>query len=204
MTEAHESRRPANENRRGAATGAERKANSAALALDARLSGPLAPLENALDDLLGEKASYQLPTGFKDFLVKVAPWASLASGILGLLTAISLWRVGHYVNQMADYANQLSAMYGAPTRAGNLGVLFWISIVMILIFAALAFMAFPGLRARKKIGWNIMFYSMLASVLYSVVSLFYYGGGFGSFIGSLLAAIIGLYLLFQVRSRYTV
>jgi hypothetical protein len=33
--------------------------------------------------------------------------------------------------------------------------------------------------------------------------LFYYGGGFGSFIGSLLGAIIGLYLLFQVRSRYT-
>lgn len=203
MTEAQELSGSKDTNHRGGMAGAGHKTNGAASSLDARLSGPLAPLEKSLDDIFGSKASYQLPVGFKDFLVKVAPWLSLASGILGLLSALSLWRLASSVNEFVDYANQLSVAYGGPVQARDTGFLLWVSLAMIVLFSILAFLAFPGLRARKKVGWNIMFYSMLASVLYSVVSIFYYGG-FGSLVGSLIGTAIGLYLLFQVRSRYTV
>lgn len=180
---------------------AEEKASSAAKALDAKLSGPLAPVEKALNDVLGEKSGLKLPKNAKEGLVKIAPWLSLIGGVLGILSAISLWRAAHQVNVWVDYANQLSAQLGGPTT-NNLGVTFWLSIIMMVIFAALALLAFPGLKDKKKTGWNIAFYSMLAQVVYGVVSLFYSGGGFGSLGLSLVSAGVGFFLLFQVRSYY--
>lgn len=185
-----------------AASSAEQKASEAAAAVSAKLSGPLAPLEKALDGALGEKAAYKLPKSARDGLVTAAPWLSLVGGIAGILSAIGLWRAAHYVNQWVDYANRLSASFGGPTQTQQLGLFFWLSLIAMIVFAILALLAFPGLKARKKTGWNLAFYSALANVAYSVVSLFYSGGGFGTFITAALGSVIGLYLLFQVRSAY--
>lgn len=184
------------------ASSAEQRADSAAAVVSAKLSGPLAPLEKSLDNVFGEKAAYKLPKNAKDVLVKIAPWLTLASGVLGILSAISLWRAAHYVNEWVDYANQISASFGGPTQANKLGLFFWLSLASLLLFSVLAFLAFPGLKNRKKTGWNLVFYSALASLVLSVVSLFYEGGGFGSFLMTGLASALGLYLLFQVRSYY--
>lgn len=180
---------------------AEKKAGEAAKALDAKLSGPLAPIEKALDDVFGEKSSITLPKNAKEGLVKIAPWLALIGGILGIFSAISLWRAAHYVNVWVDYANQLSAQLGGPTTT-RLGLMFWLSLIATIVFALLALLAFPGLKDRKKTGWNLAFYSALAQVVYGVISLFYSGGGFGSFLMSLVGAAVGFFLLFQVRSYY--
>lgn len=182
---------------------AEQKANGAASAISAKFSGPLAPLEKGLDGVLGEKAPYKLPQNVRETLVKIAPWLSLAGGIFGLISALGLWRAAHTVNELVDYANRLSATFGGPTQSvARLGVTFWLSIAMLVVFAVLAFLAFPGLKAKKKTGWNLMFYSALANVAYGVIALFYDGAGFSSFIGALVGTAISLYLLFQVRSHY--
>ena len=75
---------------------------------------------------------------------------------------------------------------------------------MTLLFSVLAFLAFPGLRAKKKIGWNLMFYSMLANIVYGVISLFYENGGISALISALIMSAIGFYILFQIRDRYKV
>lgn len=180
---------------------AQRHADNAAHALDAKLSGPLAPLEEALDGIFGEKASFQLPKGIKETLVKVAPWLALIGGILGILSAYNLWRWAHRVNEITD---SLNYAFGGlvPQQSGDLGLMFWLSIVATLLFSVLALLAFPGLRAKKKVGWNLMFYSMLANIAYGIVSLFYSGGGAGSLLMSLIVSAIGFYILFQVRSQY--
>lgn len=183
------------------ANAAEKKAARAAETLDKKLSGPLAPLEKSLDGVFGEKSGFSLPKGVKEGIVKIAPWLALLSGVVGILSAISLWRTAHAVNVWVDYANRLSASLGGPTT-NNLGVTFWLSLVALVLFSLLALLAFPGLRDRKKNGWNLVFYSMLAQVAYGVVSLFYSGGGFGSLVMSLISASIGFFLLFQVRSYY--
>jgi len=182
---------------------AEARANGAAEALSARFSGPLAPLEKSLDNVLGEKAPYKIPKNGREMLVKLAPWLSLAGGVFGLISAVGLWRAAHTVNQWVDYANKLSASFGAPTQqVAKLGVSFWLSMVMLVVFSLLSLLAFPGLKAKKKTGWNLMFFSSLASVAYGVVSIFYDGAGFSSFIGTAIGTVIGLYLLFQIRSYY--
>ncbi|MFO0971151.1 MAG: hypothetical protein U0520_02250 [Candidatus Saccharimonadales bacterium] len=185
-----------------AAKTAEQKAEGAAKALDAKLSGPLAPLEKSLDGVLGEKAPYKLPKNARETLVKIAPWLSLAGGVFGIISAIGLWRAAHYVNQWVDVANRLSANFGVSAQTPRLGLTFWLSLVMLVVFSVLAFLAFPGLKAKKKTGWNLMFFSSLANIVYAVISLFYDGGGVGSFLGAAIGSVIGLYLLFQVRSHY--
>jgi hypothetical protein len=186
------------------ADAAERHASDAAHKLDAKLSGPLAPLETALNDIFGEKASVQLPKNIKDLLVQIAPWLALISAVLGVVSAFSLWQAAHYVNEFNESLNRWTESYGVRVPAGDveLGLMFWLSIIMTLVFAALALLAFPGLKARKKVGWNLMFYSLIANVAYGVVSLFYSGGGASSFVGALIGSAIGAYILFQIRSHY--
>lgn len=174
---------------------AERHAADAVRKLDARLSGPLAPLEKALDGIFGTKAAYQLPADMKDLLVTIVPWLSLIAGILGALSALSLWQMAHRIGRFAGD-------FGVADYVPDLSLAFWLSLIMTLVFSALAFMAFPGLKAKKKVGWNLMFYSMLANIVYGLVSLFYSNGGVYGLIGAVIMSAIGFYILFQIRDRY--
>ncbi len=176
---------------------AEKRAGDAANRLDAKLSGPLAPLEVALDDVFGSKAQYQLPENIKKMLVEFAPWLALVGGVLGILSAYNLWQWAHRLESINRVFGDI-----IPAQNVSLGLMFWLSIAATLLFAALALLAFPGLKAKKKVGWNLMFYSMIANVAYGVVSLFYDGGGVGSLLTALVMSAIGFYILFQIRSNY--
>lgn len=177
---------------------AERHAANAANALDAKLSGPLAPVENALNDVFGDKASFQLPKDIKELLVKIAPWLALIGGILGLISAYNIWQWAHRVNRITEAFRVFDTVL--PQQSVNLSLMFWVSIATTVLFAVLALLAFPGLQAKKKVGWNLMFYSLLANIAYSVATLFYDGGN--SFLMTLVTSAVGLFILFQVRSHY--
>lgn len=195
-----------NKNTTTTVEGAERRAASAAMALDARLSGPLAPLEKSLNDAFGEKASYQLPKEFKELLVKLAPWFALIGGVLGAFSAYNLWRAAHYVNQWTESVNRFSESFGVrvPVTEPTLGPAFWLSIASIVIVAILSLLAFPGLKDRKKVGWNLMFYALLVNIAHSIITLFGSGDKLGAFMVTVLASLIGFYILFQLRSYYVI
>ncbi|PIZ97017.1 MAG: hypothetical protein COX79_03875 [Candidatus Levybacteria bacterium CG_4_10_14_0_2_um_filter_36_16] len=57
----------------------------------------------------------------------------------------------------------------------------------------LLLMAFPGTKARKMSGWNLLFWSEAVSAVSAVVSM-----AFGGVVG----AAIGFYILFQIKSHY--
>lgn len=205
MAETHESSKNEN-NVKTTLNDAEQRTGEAANRIDAKLSGPLAPLEESLDGVFGSKAAYQLPANIKKLLVDIAPWLSLLAGVLGIFSAYGIWRAAHYVSELSNSLNSYAEAFGVSTytQSPQLSLMFWISIAMTLLFSALAFLAFPGLKAKKKVGWNFMFYSMLANIAYGVVSLFYDGGGAGALLGALIGSAIGLYILFQIRSNYLV
>ena len=62
--------------------------------------------------------------------------------------------------------------------------------------------AFSGLKARKKSGWNLLYYALLLNLAYGIVMAFTNYGGFSYLIGAVIGSAIGLYLLFQIRSSY--
>lgn len=183
-------------------TKAEAKANDAAAAVSAKLSGPLAPLEKKLDNLLGKNAPVQIPTKGREAIVKYSPWIGLVIGVLGLMAALGLWSAAHRVDKLVDYANSLTAAYGGTVTTHHLGLSFWLSLVFLVLTSVVAIIAFPPLKARKKTGWNLLFYSSILNFLYGVAQAVYYGGGIGSLVSSLLGTLIGFYILFQIRSYY--
>jgi hypothetical protein len=55
-------------------------------------------------------------------------------------------------------------------------------------------MAVKPLFARAKKWWNLMFYAALVSFVASLMN--------GSLVSSVIGAVLGLYVLFQVKSLY--
>lgn len=163
----------------------------------------LQSLEKSLDEVFGKNAP-QLPAGLKKFIVQYLPYINLILGILSLAAAWSLYNAAHTVNTLVNYANNLSAVYGGEQIATNrLTVAVWAALAVLAVEALLYIAAFPGTKARKKSGWDLLFYALLINVVYGIVVAFTDYGGFGSLIGSLVGSAIGAYFLFQIRGSYS-
>ncbi len=160
-------------------------------------------LEDSLDELFVKKAP-ALPDGGKKFLVEFLPWINLVLGLLTLYSVYIIWHWAHLASSFINYANTLSAAYGGPAVANvdRLSAGLWLGLGVLTVEALLYLMAFPATRARKKSGWDLMFYASLVNIVYGVVIIFTSYGGPSNFIGSLIGSAIGLYLLFQIRASY--
>ena len=163
-------------------------------------------LETTLGTLF-EKNTPKLPPDARKMVAEWAPWAALVAGLLALWSAYALWTWAHVVSGILDYTNSLCAAYAtygcAPVAAASrMGIWVWLSLAFLLVEGGLFLLAFPGLRAHKKAGWNYLYWGALVNIGYSVVSLLT-GYGIFNFLGSLVGSAIGLWLLFQVRAQFT-
>jgi hypothetical protein len=144
-----------------------------------------------------------LPKNAKDWFVKYWPILALVFGVLQLVAAWSLWHTGHLVNQFADYANTISQVYGTGAVVHHLGLFYWLSLITLVLSAVILLAAYPGLKAKRKDGWNMLFLGTMVNFVYGVVVLFDTNyGGFGKLVSSLIGTAISLYFLYQVRSYY--
>ncbi|MFZ2255360.1 MAG: hypothetical protein WAW59_04900 [Patescibacteria group bacterium] len=69
-----------------------------------------------------------------------------------------------------------------------------VAMIVLAVTTALYFMAFPKLQKNQKSGWDLLFWAELVSIVGAVL------GGFA--IGQILGALIGLYLLFEIRTYF--
>lgn len=162
-----------------------------------------ANIEKTMDEYLVKKAPFQIPVNGRKALVSWLPYLALIFGVLSALAAIGLWNTGHNVDEAVRTLNEWGAAYGIETQTAQLGVVYYISLVAVALQAVLLLVAFPGLKARSKPrGWNIMLYGVGASLAYGVLIAFTNYGSAADLVGSLIGALIGLYLLAQIRSYY--
>lgn len=164
-------------------------------------------LETKMAEVFVDKAP-KIPAGGVKVITEWAPWVSLVIGILTLWTAWMLWSWAHVVNTAGAALNSLCNAYAVNAGAcavdsARLTMWVWLALIILAAEGVLYLLAFPGLRDRKKQGWNLLFYAALINLAYAVVSIFSnysYGGGF---IGALIGSAIGFWILFQIRSVYT-
>lgn len=159
-------------------------------------------LETSLDEALNKKAPFKLPENNRKTLANALWWLALVGGLLQLYLAWRLWDSSHRVNEVIDYLNSYAAAYGVDTRADNLGLAFYLVLLTLLASGALLLLAAPGLKAMKKSGWNLVFYSLLVNLVYGIVTLFTDYGDLGTLFGAALGSLVGAYLLFQVRDHF--
>jgi len=132
-----------------------------------------------LDFYLVGKAPFQIPDGGREWIVKFGPWITVVLLILTL--PILLFALG---------LGAIFIPFGGVAYTSGFGVL----TIFIVVELGLMIAALPGLFARKMAGWRLLFYSQLVSIMYNVLS--------GNVVGGLLFGLIGLYILFQVRTLY--
>lgn len=164
-------------------------------------------VENKLNELLVKKAPFHLPDNAKQGIVKVLPWLVLLLGVLMAVAAWSVFQAATVVDRWSSLASELSVTYGVGSYVNPLMTpLLWVSLLILLVEAVLYFAAYPSLEKRQKKGWNILFWVALANVAQGIVHSIAYSGAYfniGSVVLSLLGSLVGLYLLFQIRSYYT-
>jgi succinate dehydrogenase/fumarate reductase cytochrome b subunit len=148
-------------------------------------------LEKKLDEIFVKKAP-PLSSNARRAIVACLPYINLALGVLTLLVAWGLYDAAHTVNYLI----------GSSVTASRVAFTVWLAVAVLIIEAAIFIAAFPASKARKKSGWNLIFYAFLINVAYGIVILFTDYGGIGRLIGSLAGSAIGFYFLFQIRGNY--
>ena len=159
-------------------------------------------LEASLDEALNKKAPFKLPETSRKNLAEMLWIFSLIGGVLQLYLAWRLWDVWHSVGRFVEYLNSYAEIYGVDTGANKLSFAFYLVLFTLLASGVLLLLATPNLKALKKAGWNLVFYSLLLNLLYGVIVLFTDYGNLGNLFGAALGSFIGAYLLFQVRDQF--
>ena len=144
----------------------------------------LKQLTNTLDE--NYKKLPALPKGVNEFIVSVAPWLALIFGVLAVVSGLGAFGL---LTALSPFA-----MVSGAGRYAFTGLF---AAVLLIVQGGIELWAFPSLKARKVRGWNLMFYSLLLSVVASAVSL-----SVGSVVGAVVGALIGYYFLYQVKSYY--
>ncbi|GAB2796900.1 hypothetical protein GCM10027275_47940 [Rhabdobacter roseus] len=142
---------------------------------------PKLPLEKELEPIFLEKFP-AFPEEVKEFIVNYGPFLMLLGAIItafGLLAALGLGGVALGLG---------AAAYGSTLQ-------FWLSIALTGVQLVLYFMAFSPLRARKREGWKLLYYALLLGLLSSLIQL--------SIFGLLIGGLVGFWVLFQIRDKYS-
>lgn len=137
-------------------------------------------LEGNLNDVFGKKAP-QLPKSVKDFVVWVAPYLTILGVIISIPAILALLGIG-------------AILAPALALAGGWTIVGIISLVTLIATVVLEALAIPGLFAKKKMGWDKLFWVSLIGIVTSVVS--------GNWVGLVVGTAINWYFLFQIRSYY--
>ncbi|MEI7750360.1 MAG: hypothetical protein WCJ25_05175 [Candidatus Moraniibacteriota bacterium] len=141
----------------------------------------LAQLESMLDEYLVKKAPFTIPEDGKELIVKISPYITLIFAVMGLPLIFGAIGLTALLAPMAF----LGAHYGVTA---------FLSAIFAAISLILELIAVPGLFARSKKGWTFAFYATIVSVLGNIVSF--------DIVGGVIGAVIGWYILFQVKEKY--
>lgn len=152
-------------------------------------------LEAKLDEVFVKNAPYQLPAGLKKWIGEYAWILALIGAVLGGLAFIGLLGV-----------LGLASVVATAAGAGGYVLFAWLALIVLGIEVMLLVMAVGPLKEKKKRGWDLLFYSQLISIVFTLFN-WLQGSNFASnvfsLVWNLIWIVIGLYLLFQVRSQFS-
>jgi len=133
------------------------------------------PLEKEILPLFTKTIPFQLPTEWKDFIVKITPW------IIVLLVPLYIFAIG-----LTAFGTLFTAFTDHPL---------W-SVGMLVTTAGLicSLLSIKGLFDRKREGWVWAYYAFLLFLLGDILYL--------RFIDAIITFLISGYFLFQIREYY--
>lgn len=154
---------------------------------DPTLSG----LEETLNGYFVTKAPFQFPDNVKEILVKIAPWLAIIMIVFSLPAILALLGIGFLATPFLIFP-----------YSGFYMISYYIGIVFLALQVIVMAICLPGLFARKRSAWKLLYYSQLLSFAHGIFNWLTSPTSIGSLIGALIGAVIGFYIVFQVREKY--
>jgi hypothetical protein len=142
---------------------------------------PLEQLEKLLQEYLVDKAPYTIPENGKDAIVKFLPYIIAITMIPFALSLLALFGASGFIG----------VFLGGAVFFAVVGLLQSSYLIAMLVIDAIAL---PSLFKFEMKGWRLLYYSSLLTIVGSLVS--------ANFLASILSGLIGLYILFQIKSKY--
>lgn len=138
------------------------------------------PLEKELEPIFLQKFP-PFSDSVKEFLVQYGPYFILVLSVLGILGLLTAFGVG-------------GAVLGMGAASVGIGFNFYVAIALGIVTLVMYLMAFSPLKARKRAGWNLLYYALLIGLVSNLIQL--------SIIGFIIGGLIGFWVLFQIREKY--
>ncbi|SRR5260221_4905575 len=123
-----------------------------------------------------------MPKNGRDVLVQIAPILALIFGILGILIGISGLGV-------LTVLSPLAYLGGVPGYGTG-----FVPALIYIVSSVVLLMSYSGLKSHKYNGWKLLFWSEVINLIGGLISMV--------FVSAIIGALIGFYLLFQIRSYY--
>lgn len=138
-------------------------------------------LEAFLDEYMIKKAPFAIPLGGKEFIVTISPYLIIIFAIMALpFIFVGLG--------LSVFFAPVALLAGHNTFGAFIGLVFAIITLIVEV------VAIPGLFARTKKAWRLVFYASIISLLGSILTF--------NIVSGVIGAIIGWYILFQVKELY--
>jgi hypothetical protein len=122
------------------------------------------------------------PDNVKEILVKIAPYLAMIGVFFGGLALLAVLGIG------GSFGNIGAMAYGSSVQ-------YYIAMAILAGQLALYVLAITPLMKRQKKGWDLMYYSQLLGLVSNLITL--------SIIGFIISFVIGFWILFQVREKYS-
>lgn len=142
-------------------------------------------LEDTLNLYFGQKAP-AMPENVKELLVRFAPWVTLVLLLITLPAVLIALGLG-------ALAAPLAFLIG-PGYGVSYGITYTVGMVILGVSVLLEALSLPGLFKRSRQGWRFAYYATIVSIVGNLI-------GF-NFLSALVGAVVGFYILFQIRSYY--
>lgn len=142
-------------------------------------------LEETLNLYFGQKAP-AMPENVKELLVRFAPWVTLVLLLITLPAVLIALGLG-------ALAAPLAFLIG-PGYGVSYGITYTVGMVILGVSVLLEALSLPGLFKRSRQGWRFAYYATIVSIVGNLI-------GF-NFLSALVGAVVGFYILFQIRSYY--
>ncbi|MCF0057372.1 hypothetical protein [Dyadobacter sp. CY356] len=137
-------------------------------------------LENELEPIfLGKFPPF--PEEVKEFLVKYGPYVMLVGAIFTLFGLLAAFGFG-------------TAALGIGMMAYGSGFNMYVGLLIATVIMVMYLMAFSPLRARKRAGWNLLYYALILSLISNLLQL--------ALFAFIVGGVIGFWVLFQIREKY--
>jgi len=124
----------------------------------------------------------KLPKNARETLVKIAPWLALIFGVLGVLAGVAGFGILSFFSPVAVATGVQGYGFG------------FVSAIVLLVSSVMMLAAYPGLNKKSMSGWNLLFWSEVLNLAYGILSM--------SIVSGIIGALIGFYILFQIKSYY--